>query len=78
MTIVHAIAEFAQSYMAQARSSGRPRPTFSTQACNPRARAGNRDSIQPNSASAFLRDLTLGLAPRLRGGFPRAAWSLRL
>ena len=40
MMIVHTIAEFAQSYIAQARSSGRPRPSFSSQPCSPRRSGG--------------------------------------
>ena len=43
MMIVQAIAEFAQSYIAQARNSGRPRPSLSAQACSQRARSGNLD-----------------------------------
>ena len=56
--IVHTIAEFAQSYIAQARSSGRSRPSFSSQAGDARRSAANRDSFRSSSASAFLRDLT--------------------
>ena len=44
MMIVQAIAEFAQSYIAQARSSGRPRPSFSSHACSP-CRSGGESRL---------------------------------